>query len=242
MTKTTIILDSSKRPAQYASNNKWAYDLKTVYQNIKEIKLIGAIIANSQYVINVNNKVITVNRSGTDYTFTLTESSYTPTSLATELQTQLNTNGFGGVFTVSANSATNKIRLQCTVAVIYKFALNASLGRILGFGNANTSATTDITSINCYQVTSTRYYKVLIKEISNDVDSNIQPLFFTFLIPNNVNSGEYNYLTNQNNINNVIHQVQQQNIAKLSIEIYDEDSQLIQLNGIDYLLMLEFEK
>ena len=208
MKKTTIIIDSSQRASIYTSNNRFVYPLKTVYQNIRRVKLIGTIIANSQYIINANNRTITVNRSGTDYTFNLTQGNYTPSALATELQTQLNTNVFGGAFAITQSSTTNKFRLQCTVAVTYKFASNPSLGRILGFGGTDTTATTDVYSTNCFQVNTTRFYKVLIKEIANDVDTNIQPLAFTFIIPNGVNSGEYNYLSPFNNINNDIDEPQ----------------------------------
>lgn len=242
MTKTTIIIDSSQRTTSvYPSNNKWIYNLKTVYQNVKEIKLIGAIIANSQYVINSNNNILTVNYSGTDYTFTIPVGNYTPSSLATQLQTTLNTNGFGATFTVTQSSTTYTFRLQCTLAVTYKFSLNTILGRILGFGSSNTASTTDVTGSNTYQVTSTRYYKIQIQEIANDIDSNIQPLFYTFLIMNNVNSGEYNYVNPSNNVNNNICQIQQQNITKLSISMYDEDNFLVNLNGNEYILILEFE-
>jgi hypothetical protein len=184
MTKSTIVVDSSQRITPNDPNNRFTLTLKRMYKNVTNIKLIGAIIPNTQYVINANNKSITINSSGTDYSFNLTEGNYTPTSLATELQTQLNTNVFGGVFTVTQSNVTNKMRLQCTVAVTYKFASNASLGRIFGFGSSDTSATADITSPNCFQVTTTKYYKVLIRDFAQDADTNLKDINFTFLIPN----------------------------------------------------------
>jgi hypothetical protein len=238
---TTVVLDSSQRDAVYLLNNKWQYNLQNVYEKVKKIKLIGAIIGNSEYIINTNNKVITVTYSGTSYNFTLTEGNYTPTALATELQTRLNTNSFGGVFTISANSSTNKFRFQCTVAVVYNFSSNTSLGRIFGFGAIDTSAVTDVTSTNAYQVNSTRYYKVIIREIGVDYDTNLKGQYFTFLIPNNVNSGEFNYVTPNNNINNVIERPQEQNIARFNLQVYNEDGYLVLLNGVDYLLMIELE-
>ena len=234
----TLIIDSSQRNTIiYPSNNSWVYQLKD-YKQIEQINLIGAIIANSQYIINPNNFVLTVNNGGTDYYFSITNGNYTPTSLASELQTRLNTNLFASVFTVNASTVTSKFTFTSTLPVIYKFGLNLSLGRVCGF-NANTASTTSVVSTNNYQVNSTRYYKVIIDEINNTVDTNILPTNFTFLIPNNCNTGEFNYLNNLNNVNNKISVKQREFPSRFTFKIFDEDNFLVLLNGIEYIFTLE---
>ncbi len=238
--KHIISLDSSQRDSIYTNNNKWKYRLTSTLQNIKKVKLIGAIIANTQYIINANNKTLVLTVAAVDHTFNLTEGNYTPSSLASHIQTVLNTNAFASTFTITDNTITNKFRFQSTVGCIYKWASNSSLARIFGFNASNTTTTTDITSTNCYLVSATRYYKIKIPEISNTIETNIQTNFYSFLIPNNCNSGEFNYLTKSNNINNVIN-TPQRDINFITIELYDEDNNRCELNGVDYTIMLQLE-
>ena len=81
----------------------------------------------------------------------------------------------------------------------------------------------------------------MITEIGCDYDYYTTMNKATFFIPNNVNSGEYNYITSSNNINNAIIRPQNTNFAQLSIEVRDEDDFFVELNGVDYILMLELE-
>ena len=240
MNKTTVIIDSSQRDTLDVSNSKWTYKSQSPFLNVKSIKLIGCIIPNSQYLINDNNKTLTIEASSTDYTFTLTKGFYTPSTLATELQTQLNTNSFSSTFTVSQSSTTNKFRIQSTISVILKFSQNTSSGKILGFGSSNTSSTMDITGTNIYDLSGTRYYKLRIPETNNFIDSNINKINESFIIPNNVNSGEYNYITENTNIINEIEN-RQNRIDKLTIELFDDENNYVDLNGIDYILFFTIE-
>ena len=182
MNKITVIIDSSQRDTFDVSNSKWTYKPQKPFLNVKKIKLIGCIIPNSQYLIHDNNNTLIVEASSSDYTFTLTKGFYTPSTLATELQTQLNTNSFSSTFTVTQSSTTNKFRIQSTVAVILKFSQNSSLGKIFGFGSSNTSSTMDATGSNVYNLSGTKYYKLKILETNNLIDSNIDKINNSFII------------------------------------------------------------
>ena len=236
----TIVIDSSRRTSNYPSNNQWTYKLDESFKNIKSFKLNGCMIPNTQYLINSNNNSLVVTHLATDYTFTLTNGFYTPSTLATELQTQLNTNAFGATFTVTQSTVTNKYRLQCTASIIYKFASNTILGKILGFGSSDTASTADVYSTNVYNLGGVKYYRLEIEEANNQIVTNISTSKNQFIIPNNVNSGEYNYITNSNNIINNIENLQK-DILKFTIKLYDDEDNFVDLNGADYLLFFGIE-
>ena len=110
----------------------------------------------------------------------------------------------------------------------------------MGFSN-NTTSTTDITSTNSYSVNTTRYYRVVFDEIATNYITNKQNNGLTFMIMNNVNSGEYNYINSSNNVNNNIVLDQTKNIAQFTVSVYDEFGYKVQLNGLDFILILEMK-
>lgn len=171
------------------------------------------------------------------YTASLTNQNYTPTSLATELQTKLNALAIPATtFTVTANTLTFKITITSTSAVVYNFSQNTQLADNLGFPITDSASVTSITSTNLYKIATTRYYKVIIKELIAGYDTNISSNF-QFIIMNDANSGAYNYLTNGNNVNNCLFIENSINLNCLSIELRDDYNNLVQLNGSEYILI-----
>ena len=242
MKESIIIVDSSNRnKTLYPSNNSWTYTNNRTYKNPKEISLIGAIFPNSQYVINSNNYKFNVTSGATQYTANLTLGNYTPSSLATELQTDLNALAIPSTtFTVTVNTNNFTFTITSTAAVVYNFSQNTTLAAILGFPSTNSGSVSSITSSYAYNINTTRYYKVFIKELPTDYDTNINQNF-NFIILNNSNSGGYTFLTNSNNVNNCLEISRDINLATLTIQMLDEFGNLVQLNGLDYILTLKIK-
>lgn len=238
MNSTVFIIDSSFRDkSTYTNNNSFVYQSNKVYKNPKKLELIGAVIPNTQYIINSNNYQFNVTSGVTLYTASLTNQNYTPTSLATELQTKLNALAIPATtFTVTANTTTYKFTITSTSAVVYNFSLNTQLATLLGFPITDSASVTSITATNAYNIATSRYYKVIIKELIAGYDTNMNSNF-QFIIMNDGNSGAYNYLTNGNNVNNCLHIENNINLNSLTIEIRDDYNNLVQLNGGEYILI-----
>lgn len=238
--KTNVIIDSSNRnKSLYSNSNEFVYTCQRSYISPKKISLKAAIIPNSQYIINNNNNILSITYSSTTYSITIPIGSYNSNSLQSALQTSLNNASIPSTtFTVTNNTLTSTYTITSTNSVTYNFSNNASLSKILGFTGNQTG--TSITSNNCYQVNSTKYYKINISNIQSNYDTNMN-ITFNFILFNNVNSNEYLYvyndLTNLDNINQV-DITTQVNISNLHIKVYDENNNLIQLNS-DYVLIFE---
>lgn len=235
MPENIIIIDSAKRDIRFPSNSKFTYNTNKIYVNPSKLSLIGAIVANSQYIINSNNCNFNVT-SGLTYTATLTQQNYTPTSIATELQNKLNALAIPATtFTVTSNFNTNKLTINSSSSVLYNFSMNILLSQLLGFPLIDSGLNTTITSTNVMNISTTRYYKLTIRELLANYDTNISGSF-NFIIPNNANAGIFNYLTNDSNVDNSLNIDNQINLCSLRIELFDEWDNLVQLNGVDYLL------
>jgi len=239
--ESIIIIDSSKRNQRiYPNNNNFVYNTNKQYINPTKIELISAIIPNSQYVINSFNNLFNLTYSSTLYTALIPQSNYTASSLAVALQTALNGLSVPSTtFTVTVNLNTMTYTITSTNAVVYNFSSNPTLSQILGFSSTNSSSVSTITSTNAFQVATTRYWKLYIKEFDNNYDTNISGLF-NFIILNNVNNGDYLYMIKDINSVNNSHDIHiKNNITTLSIELRDEWNNLVDLNGCDYLLILK---
>ena len=79
-----------------------------------------------------------------------------------------------------------------------------------------------------------------VHEVKNLIETNIRTLNGSFVIPNNVNFGEYNYITDNTNIINDIVNLQNE-ITEFTIYLYDDNNNLVDLNGIDYILFFTVE-
>jgi len=241
MTKESIIIiDSSKRNQSiYPSNNNFVYNTNKQYINPSKIELLSAIIPNSQYVINSFNNLFNLTYSSTLYTAVIPPCNYTASSLALSLQTSLNGLSVPSTFTVTVNLNTMLFTITSTNPVVYNFSLNPILSQILGFGSTNSSSVSTITSTNAFQVSTTRYWKLYIKEFDTNYDTNISGLF-NFIILNNVNNSDYLYMIKDINCVNNSHEINiRRNITTLSIELRDEWNNLVDLNGCNYLLILK---
>ena len=238
--ETIITIDSNMRnKTLYPNNSNFSYSCKNNYLNPKSLKLLGAVIGNTQYIINSNNNQFNFTYLGTSYTATITNSNYNPTSLGTQLQTQLNALAIAGnTFTVTVDQNLNKFTIVSTALNIYKFSLNTQLATLLGFNNTDSSAVTTITSPNMYNVSTTRYYKLVVKELYSSYDTNITGLF-NFLILNNSNSGSFTYLTDGNNVNNVLNIESKINLQTMTIQLFDEWNNFVQLNNIEFILIFK---
>jgi len=242
MTKESIIIiDSSKRNQSiYPSNNNFVYNTTNQYTNPSKIELLSAIIPNSQYVINSFNNLFNLTYSSTLYTSVIPPCNYTASSLAVSLQTSLNRLSVPSTtFTVTVNLNTMTYTITSTNPVVYNFSLNPILSQILGFGSTNSSSVSTISSKNAFQVSTSRYWKLYIKEFDTNYDTNISGLF-NFIILNNVNNSDYLYMIKDINCVNNSHEINiRRNITTLSIELRDEWNNLVDLNGCNYLLILK---
>ena len=102
---------------------------------------------------STNNKVEFQETAGTTLTATLTSGSYTPSALATEVQTQMNTTGGTPVYTVTYSAITKKFTLASdrggsSVFILVGTGSNSaqSAHRLLGFDDENTTNAASITS------------------------------------------------------------------------------------------------
>ena len=178
--KYYVSIDSSHRNRSlYPNNNDYVVSLGERYHGIYSIRLIEAVIPNSEYIINDNNNKIdftySSTDSSTDYTATLTNGNYTPTSstdLEANIKTAMNAAVGGVISSITYSDLTRKLTFNTGGNVTFNFktgnnAVN-NAAELLGFNPyENKTISSGNTSDNVINVNGPNY---IILNIDADDD------------------------------------------------------------------------
>jgi hypothetical protein len=89
-----VLIDSRDRNVDLYDSSKYIVNLERVINNLISIEIISAIIPKTEYIINSSNNLLHFEEtSGSELIATITPGYYTLSTLATEIQTQMNTVG-----------------------------------------------------------------------------------------------------------------------------------------------------
>jgi hypothetical protein len=207
------------------NNNSGGYDVLT---NVIGFKLIKAIIPNSTYQVNNNNKNIIINHDNTDISINLNIGSYTFEELGDELVNQL-LSATGKTFTIEKDLLTFKYTLSWTHSESFYIKWLNSIGyshRLFGALNVNDGS--DITSNtvtfpNVIQQNN-HFVDLVIPEIPY-ISCKKNPVGYNIIdrIPLDENSGTMIYFVNDDiNYDNYFHPII---LNKLTIQLYEDTHQ-----------------
>ena len=194
------------------------------FNNVIGFRLIKAMIPNSIYTVNDNNKNIIIKLStGSDVSINLTPSSYTFSELGDHLINTLNSHSSLSGFSIVKDSKTLKYTISNSTS--FRIKWNSSIGtayRLFGFFNIDdTSDNTSYTSNNVVQQ-NIHFVDLVIPEIPyiackrNSNGKNIIDR-----IPLNEGSGNLVYYSSDINLDNYFYPI---NINKLTIQLYEDTS------------------
>jgi hypothetical protein len=154
-----IPINSRDREDISDSTTDFTFVLKKSLLNIASLSVAGVVIPKNDSLINGSNDTLTgavlVDDSINLFSLSITRTDYTATSLASELQTQLNSNtdmlSFGITFVVSYSSTTNRISIVATypLGATHTWGIQidfTSLRDIVGIGVAGTTSQTFLAS------------------------------------------------------------------------------------------------
>jgi len=194
------------------------------FDNVIGFRLIKAMIPNSIYTVNDNNRNIIIQISGSsDVSINLTQSSYTFLELGDHLISTLNSHGSLSGFSITKDIKTLKYTISNSSAFRIKWlSSSGSAYRLFGFFNLDdTSDNTNYTSNNVVQQ-NIHFVDLVIPEIPyiackrNSNGKNIIDR-----IPLDEGSGNLVYYSSDINLDNYFYPI---NIDKLTIQLYEDTS------------------
>jgi hypothetical protein len=194
------------------------------FDNVIGFRLIKAMIPNSIYTINDNNRNIIIKLStGSDVSINLTQSSYTFNELGDHLISTLNGHGSLSGFTIVKDTKTLKYTINNSTSFRIKWSSSSgSAYRLFGFFNIDdTTDSTSYISNNVVQQ-NIHFVDLVIPEIPyigckrNSNGKNIIDR-----IPLNESSGGLVSYSSDINLDNYFYPI---NIDKLNIQLYEDTS------------------
>jgi len=194
------------------------------FDNIIGFRLIKAMVPNSIYTVNDNNRNIIIQMSGSsEVSINLSHSSYTFQELGDHLINTLNAHGSLSGFSIVKNTKTLKYTISNSTSFRIKWLTSSgSAYRLFGFFNIDdTSDNTSYTSNNVVQQ-NIHFVDLVIPEIPyiackrNSNGKNIIDR-----IPLNEGSGDLVYYSSDINLDNYFYPI---NIDKLTIQLYEDTS------------------
>lgn len=194
------------------------------FDNVIGFRLIKAMVPNSIYTVNDNNRNIIVKLStGSDVSINLTSSSYTFNELGDHLISTLNSHGSLSGFSIVKDTKTLKYTISNSTSFHIKwYSSSGSAYRLFGFFNIDdTSDDTSYTSNNVVQQ-NIQFVDLVIPEIPyiackrNSNGKNIIDR-----IPLNESRGGLVSYSSYINLDNYFYPI---NIDKLTIQLYEDTS------------------
>jgi hypothetical protein len=148
MQKKSVYINSNNRISG-TNENFFISDSNRYSLPPQYVKLVSASIPYTWYSISTSNSSLSVSEppSITQTVITIPSNNYTGTTLATALQTALNSAGLTHTYTVTYSGTTNLFTISATGNFILHFAASGSLASQLGFAsNSTTTSATSVTS------------------------------------------------------------------------------------------------
>ena len=261
--KVHLAIDSRERNKKLNSNRKTYSDPNDYqitinkykkFRNVISVRLIEAMMPNSQFLVNNNNKWLDIILPGAsiETNVELTPGNYTSTTLGTHITSQLNAAlaavGLGGTFTVALNSTTYKTTISVNTTdftLLFETGINAdcSIAYVLGFEKKDVISTSlSIDGVYAYHINSSKYVDLKIDEIPDigttiDVKEDIQNQILK-RIPLDVDFGKEQYYrsTELDRLYNYFNPIE---LSKLNIKIFSDNGKIYDSNRIDNYFILE---
>ena len=238
-----FVVDSRDRVTGTSSDFK-------VYVNpavtaVNRISLCNVTFPNTVYNVNSNNNIIYFFEyvsSSTQLTATITPGAYNYGTLLTAIQTAMNAASVHSfTYTATYSATTFMITITSTGSFGLSFGTYTtnSIANIIGF-TINTSNATSQTGNQVIQLYQSTFYYIDIREFPIATKSTNSLDYGTFVINTSVNSGN----VEDWNLLNSYHQVQTyegQNLQELNVRLRDRNNQILNLNGADWSMILEFK-
>lgn len=208
-----------------------------------EVKFMSLVNSLYNVIESENDRVYIYEGGATQVTATLTPGYYTTSTLATEVATRLSSASAGEDYTCTYSSTTGKFTIAAVGVTTFIFNFGTNTTRranvLLGFNAADQSvAATSQVSDNVADLATHKMIAVKIEEDANRHVTLPGGTEVSFILPISDSSfgSLFNYKSNSQ-IGQYVKFNSQFNV--LNISLYADDGDLIDLNGIDYILGLK---
>src|SRR5579875_3863328 len=236
-----LIVNSADRNVNYYYNSPTQFQItfNKILQNVKKVKLTNVILPNVIYNVTNNNNILNWTVSGNIYQYVIPPGYYTITNLLTTIQ-----NGMNNIINnnyVLTFSYTSQLVTISAANVMFNINFNVanSCYTLLEFPPTVTPPNISMTGTNAPSLINPVNLFLNIQELG--LNTKVLDKECTFYIPL-VNQNSTLLYLNKNDLGKqVIKFFYPQNMTTLTVTLTDESGNLINLLGLDWTFVLEYE-
>jgi hypothetical protein len=233
-----LYLDTKDRSSDSTSSTDLIIPLKRTFKDVRKAKLDWVIIPNTVFNINSTNNILSFNENSTNKQATLTSGAYTASSLATHVQTQLNTASSGyNTYAVTYSTTTYKFTISAGNNFSLLFSSALAPYRELGFEITNTTASTSVTSTNSISLERPTSVFLGIKELQKGVYTSSGITSASFIVPLTSSQGELCFYEPNHHECEVIF-TSPIPFTSLHIRLFDSAGTTVNVNGSNWSFKL----
>lgn len=254
--RKTVHIDSRDRDYdKYPSGSQFAVALPETIQNVTSAVLVSAELPLSYYVFSAarGNTTLKATLNGTTKSVTVPDGNYGPTTMAAALKTALQSAFSPATFNVGFDTSTMKCTISATSSPSGTLSVDTTdavkktewgLGYYLGFPRATvTSGTGAVTGTSVASMNPENYLLIEIEELNGIRQAAMYATGGSgrtsfAKVPLNGDSYTYNYY--DKTLTYVDLRPQLNRIDRLNISIRFHDGTLVDLNGGEWSMSLEF--
>lgn len=236
MSRTVYLnVDSNQRTSTSVSSSDFTQQLTQPIGYARKISIVSLEMPWTVYNIRSGvNNTFRYSISGTTYTATVTEGSYSMTALATALATALTASG-GVSASVSYSSTT--LKMTITPSDTLFTVVTTTLSTMLGFTSGQSGST--IVGTNAATSFLDDYFFIYFPQLGGDVLSSYPS---TFRIPVPVDSGSVLYTDYSSAVSPPTLDLDTPtSFSLLRVILYDQLGNTLALNGTDWSALLKIE-
>ena len=227
-----LLIDSRDKLSSSDTSSKFTIRLNNLIPQVKNVKLKRVLMNHVLYNISSeysNNTFVFYETANT--TVTITSGYYTPNQLASSLQTLLNANSqHYYTYTVTYSSVTSMFTISCTNSFIVQVS---SLGRVLGFTAATSSATSQV-SDSVTTINDPLYMYLDLSCFSSSSSYTSSDIRTTFILTNHDDETEYNGLPNM-----CLTMSTPVDLQTFTVVLRNKDGSQVQMRGANFAFLLE---
>ena len=236
-----FVINSADRVAGSASSTDFKVRVNPCISHVNKVELLELTVPNSIYNVKSTNNVIYFKEplSGGNDTATITPGAYTTTTITAAIAAAMNASTNNAyTYSVAFDSTTYKLTITSTGAFQLQFATftTNSAGSLLGFTTDTTAGLSQVAN-QAIALFNPRNYYIDFKDFNSNVRSTNSVEYGTFIINSTVNSGGIESWSLLSRYPQSI-SLSNQTINTLSIAIKDVNNTVVDLNGLDWSIVV----
>lgn len=242
MQKTHIlVIDSRDRiNPEITNTNDCRLYIKPSVGGFTKVELLSFSLPLTQYNIDSTNNQVYFTVGGTDYTATITPSSYTICTLTAELKRIMDLESSES-FDVWYDSGLFRLVFTISSAASFSFTWGTNTSNtaatILGFFNSNSSTGVTITSTNAINLSLPLYFYVDIPQIGIHCRSTNENDYATFIVASQGNSSSVNVF-NMFSSYQLLEQFGHTSLNAIDVRIKERGNKLVDLQNSEWQMVL----